>query len=180
MLSSGHKIGAWCLERSLGQGGMARVWCVRHARTGQRRALKVLRAGSPEAAKRLIREARLQAEVRHPNVVWIEDVMEIEGQPALLMELVEGPSLSEHLAAGESPLVELLSIFDGVSRGVEAAHAMGVVHRDIKPGNILLASRADGGFTGGCPSSAFALSRSSPIRARWAAPSASFSPSSLR
>jgi len=147
LLSEGAQIGAWRVTSLLGQGGLAVVWRVVHARTGAVRALKVLTAPDAGHSARLLREARAQAGLSHPNVVDVEDVLEVAGQPALLMALVEGPSLAGLLSAGLLPLPEALALFEGVLAGVEAAHGSGVVHRDLKPANVLLDPRAGGGWT---------------------------------
>ncbi len=127
----------------LGEGGMARVYLVEHRTLKTRHALKVLNHTHPSVRERLLQEGQLQARLRHPNVVAVTDVLEVEGNPALLMELVEGPTLELELweRKGEPrPVEEALALFDAICAGVEAAHELQVVHRDLKPANILLAA----------------------------------------
>src|SRR5262249_15935351 len=93
----------------------------------------------PAAAARFRDEARLCARLRHPNVVAVEGVTEIDGEQVLLMELVEGPSLA-HVIARQAPLPlhQLLPLASGIAQGLALAHDAGIIHRDLKPQNILL------------------------------------------
>ena len=101
--------GRFSLEALLGEGGMGSVWSARHVVTGKRVALKVLKATSPELHRRLIREARVAAAVRHPNLVEVHDVLELEGEsPILVMDLLEGETLAS--------LLELLTRAQHVAR----------------------------------------------------------------
>src|SRR6202011_5291531 len=93
----------------------------------------------PAAAGRFRAEAELCARLRHENVVAVHGVTEIAGQPVLLMELVEGPSLAQTIARqAPVPLAELLPIARGIAQGLAVAHEAGIIHRDLKPANILL------------------------------------------
>jgi serine/threonine-protein kinase len=131
------------LGARLGIGGMGEVWRATHTGTGRDFALKFMHAHaatSMPARQRFIREARVSAKINHPNVIDIFDVGEVEdGVLFLAMELLEGVSLAEALHQ-EPPLSvqELLTICIDTARALAAAHAVGVVHRDVKPGNIFL------------------------------------------
>ena len=99
---------------------------------------------SPKIIGRLLREGRVQANLRHPNIVAVTDVLPVQGAPALVMEYVDGPALDTWLADHAPTLPEGLWLFRGILRGMAAAHDRGVVHRDLKPANVLLAPTADG------------------------------------
>lgn len=146
MFQAGDAIGErYVVEDLLGEGGLARVYRVRHTQLGTRHALKHLFLSRPGLQERLLREGRIQARLQHPHVVRVQDVLDVDGQPGLLMEFVEGSSLHELLAAGGAlSLDEALPLFAQVLSGVAAAHRQGVLHRDLKPANILLARVGQG------------------------------------
>jgi serine/threonine protein kinase/tetratricopeptide (TPR) repeat protein len=125
----------------LGSGGMGEVYLAEDTRLRRRLALKVLAPGlssDPDLLRRFAREAEAVAALNHPNIVTIYSVEEIEGVRCLTMELVEGDTLSKRLAAGSLPERELLEIAIPLADCVAAAHAKGVIHRDLKPGNIMI------------------------------------------
>lgn len=130
--------------RLLGEGGGGRTWL---ARDRQRDRLVVLKEPlqqwqqDPMTREAVLREARLAAKVRHPNVVVVEEVVEGKATPVIVMEYMDGGSLSDLLRArGTLPWREAVPLVIDVLRGVEAVHAAGIVHRDVKPSNILLTS----------------------------------------
>ena len=142
MLNCGDRVDRYVVEAVLGEGGLARVYRVRHEHLGGQYALKLLSFRGERLSKRLVREGRIQARLQHPNIVRVHDAFELEGRGALLMEYVEGESLDRVLnEKGPVPLDEALHIFGQVLTGVGVAHDAGVLHRDLKPGNILLQSR---------------------------------------
>ena len=147
MLETGDAIDRYTVDRLLGEGGMADVYRVRHRTLGTPAALKVLRMSGRFVHERLVQEGQVQAGLRHPNIVEVRDVLEVSGFPALLLELVEGPSLEALLMQGRLPFEEAEEIFRGILLAVEHAHKQGLVHRDLKPGNVLLAPRLGGGWT---------------------------------
>lgn len=144
MLEVGDVIDKYRIEALIGQGGMAAVYRARHVALDSLHAVKVLFITAPEVRRRLILEGRVQANLRHPNIVSVTDVLELGGAPALVMEYVDGPSLDDWLREGAPPLDVALAVFRGVVRGMAAAHERGVIHRDLKPANIVLADDGEG------------------------------------
>ncbi len=132
----------WELERLIGMGGMANVYAARH-RNGRQVAVKLLLpefAEFPEVRERFLREGYLANRIDHPGVVGILDDDETEdGRAFLVMELLKGVSLLERIeAVSRMPLAEALFMADQLLDALGAAHKAGVIHRDIKPGNIFL------------------------------------------
>ncbi len=138
-LETGAAFGSYCIVEPIGAGGMGEVYRARDTRLGRDVAVKVLPAhleGQSERVARLQREARLLAALNHPNIATIYDLEEVGGRTALVLEYVEGPTLEERLVAGPLPVAEALGIANQLVDALEAAHARGVVHRDLKPGNV--------------------------------------------
>lgn len=143
-LAPGTRIGdRYVVEGLLGGGGMADVYAAIDTRLGAPVALKVLRVPAQAIAARLEQEGRIQAQLRHPNVVAVTDRVTVAGSPGLVMERVDGPSLAGLLGAVRLPADEALRLAHGVLAGVRAAHDAGLVHRDLKPANVLLARVGD-------------------------------------
>ncbi|NOY24860.1 MAG: serine/threonine protein kinase [Oligoflexia bacterium] len=142
-MQAGTTIGRFRIERALGEGDMATVYQVRHLQLDTVHALKLLKISHPGMARRLLQEGRIQARLRHPNVVAVVDVVQDKGAIGLLMEYVDGFSLAACLAEGPMDLDDALEVFHQVLSAVGAAHAAGVIHRDLKPANILLTARGD-------------------------------------
>jgi hypothetical protein len=134
------------LIRELGSGGMGLVWEARDERLGRRVAIKELRVqpGLTESESRLLadramREARINARLHHPHAVTVFDVVEHEGRPCLVMELVPSQTLSDVLRQrGTLPLPEVARLGAQIASALAAAHEVGIVHRDVKPGNVLI------------------------------------------
>ena len=138
-LLTGRRIGPYQLLDLLGVGGMGEVYRARDTRLGREVAVKVLPrlfSADPERLARFQREARLLASLNHPHIAAIYGVEEADGVHALVLELVEGPTLAERLHHGPVPVVEALTIAHQIADALEAAHEKGIVHRDLKPGNI--------------------------------------------
>src|SRR5215475_6310343 len=133
--------GRYELQSVIGRGGMAVVWQGHDLRLGRPVAVKVLdRAGMTELsiATRFDQEARTVARLAHPNIVTIHDVGMDLNVPYLVMELVDGQSLHDLLDAGPLDVPQVVQIASQVSDALQAAHAAGIVHRDVKPANILI------------------------------------------
>ena len=134
------------LVRLLGEGSMGSVWAAKHRLTRKPVALKFLKdAADAVLLRRFVREARATSAVRHPNVVGVHDILQLDGSLALVMDLLEGESLADRLERqGALSVHELASILTPVLSAVTAVHAAGIVHRDLKPDNIFLTRRGDG------------------------------------
>ena len=137
------------IKAKLGQGGMGAVYLAEHVRMGQEVAIKVASrqlASDPEAIARFTREARNAARIKHPNVCGVHDFGETSsGLVYLAMEYVEGGSLSDMLReAGTLPLEQAADIITQCCDALQAAHELDIVHRDIKPDNIMITERRDG------------------------------------
>ena len=132
-------------ERLLGSGGMGTVCKAFDPTLGRWVALKFLHRNGAVQTERFLREARAQARVSHPNVCQVHEVGEVEGRPYIAMQYIEGRSLGE--LTEELSLEDKVRLLRDVARAVHAAHRTGLIHRDLKPGNILLArdAREDSG-----------------------------------
>ena len=134
----GATLGRYRLERELGAGGMGVVHAAFDPDLERRIALKVLRgAATLEAKDRLMREARAMARLAHPNVVTVHEVGTAAGRDFVAMELIQGATLADWLRAGKLPAAAIVDAFISAGRGLAAAHAAGIVHRDFKPHNVL-------------------------------------------
>jgi TolB-like protein len=140
----GQVVGRFELLREIGRGGFGVVFEARDRELGRTVAFKAVRAGGQIAVKeeRLLREAEAAARLTHPNIVTLFDVGRSERGPYLVLELLEGQTLALRLAQGAVPLREAVRIAMEVARGLAHAHANGVIHRDLTPGNVFLC--ADG------------------------------------
>ncbi|MEZ5317171.1 MAG: protein kinase [Vicinamibacterales bacterium] len=145
-LAEGESFGPYVVTGVLGAGGMGEVYRARDGRLGRHVALKVLPvrfAADPARHDRLAQEARLLASLSHPSIGTIFGFEEYDGMAALVLELVEGPTLAERLRRGRLDLDEAIDLAIPIARALEAAHARGVVHRDLKPANIKVTARGD-------------------------------------
>jgi serine/threonine-protein kinase len=144
MLATGASIhNRYVVERMLARGGMATVYIVRHITLDTQYALKVLDISTGDIRARLLQEGRIQASLKHPNIVAVTDSIEIDNHPALVMEYVDGPTLAEAMADGVSRDQGELW-FRQIVSAVSYAHARGLVHRDLKPENVLMAPMTGG------------------------------------
>ncbi|HVS14949.1 MAG TPA: protein kinase, partial [Thermoanaerobaculia bacterium] len=135
----GNRLGPYEITAKLGEGGMGEVWRATDSRLKREVALKVLPAAFTEDRERLARferEAQLLAQLHHSNIASIFGLEESDGVRALVMELVEGPTLAERLAAGPLPVEDALGIALQIALALEEAHEKGIIHRDLKPQNI--------------------------------------------
>ncbi len=142
---AGDTVGRYVIERVLGAGGMGVVFAAHDPDLDRRVALKLLHANvagaGPEARTRLLREARAMAKVNHANVITVYEVGTANGVDFVAMELVEGTNLADWLRSTRRPTEEILRVFRAAGRGLAAAHATGLVHRDFKPANVLVSHR---------------------------------------
>ncbi len=141
-LSAGDRLGPYEITGKLGAGGMGEVYRATDARLRREVAVKVLPAAFTEDRERLARferEAQLLAQLHHPNIASIFGLEDAGGTRALVLELVEGPTLAERLESGALPFDESLSVARQIAEALEAAHEKGIVHRDLKPQNIKVA-----------------------------------------
>src|SRR5512134_2047437 len=140
-LSLGTRLGAYEIVAPLGRGGMGVVYRARDLHLGREIALKVLPAemsASADWLARFEREARIVAALSHPNIVVLHTLEDEGGVRFLTMELVEGQSLDQALAPGGLPILRVLDIGIALADALTAAHEKGVIHRDLKPGNVML------------------------------------------
>lgn len=149
-MQPGDIVDRYEIVRSLGEGGMAEVYLARHTVLGSSNALKILDAklvSDEETRERFLAEGRIQAQLRHPNIVPVTDVVALPGVAGLVMQYIEGPTLEDWLAKrGPLPTHEVRELFLPILAGVAEAHDHGVVHRDLKPANVLLHPKRDGGY----------------------------------
>jgi TolB-like protein/Tfp pilus assembly protein PilF len=145
-LASGGHLGPYRVIGLLGTGGMGEVYSATDTRLDRIVAIKLLPrefAYDAQAVKRFQREARAASALNHPNICTLHDIGEHDGRPFLVMELVEGRSLKDILAAGVMPVEELIPVAVQLADALEAAHSKGIVHRDVKPANILITARGE-------------------------------------
>jgi eukaryotic-like serine/threonine-protein kinase len=138
-LKPGMRLGSYEVVGELGAGGMGEVYRARDTRLGREVAIKILPAAflaDAERVARFEREARVVAALNHPNIAVIHGIERIDGMPALVLELVEGPTLADRIGGGPLGVEEALRIARQIAEALEAAHEKGIVHRDLKPANI--------------------------------------------
>ena len=138
-LAPGTRFGSFEILSLLGAGGMGEVYRARDARLNRDVALKVLPdalTADPERMARFTREAQTLAALNHSNIGAIHGLEDVQGRQALVLELVEGPTLADRIAQGALPLDEALPIARQIVEALEAAHEQGIVHRDLKPANV--------------------------------------------
>ena len=133
--------GRYRLERIIGTGGMAIVWCATDQRLGRRVAIKVIAdtlAADPAYVERFAREARTAAGLSHPHLVSVYDYAASASQPFLVMELVEGGTLADRIARGPVDAREARALAGDLTAALGCVHEAGILHRDIKPANVLI------------------------------------------
>ena len=143
-LIPGEKLGPYEIVAPLGAGGMGEVYRARDTRLDREIALKVLPPSVVADAERRSRfelEARATSALNHPNIAVIHDIGEHGGQPYLVMELLEGATLRDRIHGAPIAIDELLDLAIQIADALDAAHAKGVLHRDVKPANLFLTTR---------------------------------------
>ena len=144
-LEVGSRLGHYDVTALIGEGGMGQVYRATDTQLGRDVALKILPdafAADPDRLARFQREAQVLASLNHPNIAQIHGIEKSDDTQALVLELVEGPTLADRIAKGPIPLDEALPIAKQIAEALEAAHEAGVIHRDLKPANIKV--REDG------------------------------------
>ena len=139
-LTSGTKLGPYEIQSPLGAGGMGEVYRARDTRLERTVAVKILpeQLSSSELRQRFDREARALSSLSHPHICHLYDVGSQDGIDYLVMEYLEGETLASRLAKGPLPIDQLLKVGMEIAEALETAHRQGVVHRDLKPGNVML------------------------------------------
>ena len=144
-LAAGDRLGPYEIVNPIGAGGMGEVYRAHDAKLNRDVVLKILPtefAVDPERLARFKREAHVLASLNHANIAAIYGFEDSDAGRALVLELVEGPTLADRIADGRVPLEEAVPIAKQIAEALEAAHEQGIVHRDLKPANIKV--RADG------------------------------------
>lgn len=138
-------VGEYRIVDFLGAGGMGEVYRALHSKIGRVAAVKVLTQASQSGGfvERFFNEARIQASLQHPNVATLYDFCEVAGQPCIIMEYVDGQTISERIEAYRAPLPfsETVYVFEKVCEAIDYVHRHGVIHRDIKSNNIKISSQ---------------------------------------
>ena len=138
-LQVGSRLGHYDVTALIGEGGMGQVYQATDTKLNRQVALKILPeafATDPDRLARFQREAQVLASLNHPNIAQIHGLEETDDTRALVLELVEGPTLADRIAQGPIPVDEALPIAKQIAEALEAAHEQGVIHRDLKPANI--------------------------------------------
>src|SRR5688572_148040 len=147
----GRQLGPYTIVAPLGAGGMGEVYRARDTKLGRDVAIKILPShftADPERRARFAREARLLATLNHPHIGAIYGLEEADGQTALVLEFVEGPTLADRLQYGPMRAPEALAVARQIAEALEAAHEKGIVHRDLKPANVVLHKAEISGTSG--------------------------------
>jgi len=139
-------VGEYRVVDFLGAGGMGEVYRAMHSKIGRIAAVKVLTAQAAQSSgfvERFFNEARIQASLQHPNVATLYDFCEVQGQPCIIMEYVDGQTIAERVEAYRAPLPlsETTYVFEKVCEAIDYVHRHGVLHRDIKSNNIKISSQ---------------------------------------
>jgi serine/threonine protein kinase len=135
----GSRLGPYEIAAQIGQGGMGEVYRALDTNLGRQVAIKILPdtfAHDRERLARFEREAKALASLNHPNIAHIYGFEKANGVPALIMELVDGPTLADRIAGGRIPVDEALLIANQTAEAIETAHEVGIIHRDLKPANV--------------------------------------------
>jgi len=140
LLTVGQTFARYVIEAAIGEGGMGEVYRAFDDKLRRKVALKVLHPdlAVPDAAARLVREARAAAAFAHPNTISIYDLGEIDGTVFLVMELISGAPLRAYIGEASVPVTTKLRWLVDIARGLGAAHKAGLVHRDVKPANVMV------------------------------------------
>jgi serine/threonine protein kinase len=141
-----RRIGKYAVKRELGRGGMGAVYLAEQPGLGREVAIKELilnSAADPTALSRFLQEAQVMARTSHPNLVQVYDLEEVGDSKFIILEFVKGRSLRDMLSAGPIPLPQVIAVMHGILQGLDYAHRHNIVHRDMKPENVLLSDEGD-------------------------------------
>ena len=144
-LEAGSRIGAYEIVAALGRGGMGEVYRARDTKLRREVAIKILPhifAHDPDRVARFQREAQVLASLNHPNIAQIYGLDDSAGLHALVLELVEGPTLEDRIARGLLHWTDAVPIARQIAEALEAAHEHGIIHRDLKPANVKVSPKA--------------------------------------
>jgi serine/threonine protein kinase len=143
-LTAGSTFGRYQVLSTLGAGGVGEVCLAHETRLHRRGALKLLRVADSldDRLGRFVQEARAASALTHPNVAVVYDIGECDGHQYIAMEHVDGRSLAEHLRGGPLSTRDVISIGTQIAEALQAAHAVGIVHRDVKPANVMITTAA--------------------------------------
>ncbi|HXT62481.1 MAG TPA: serine/threonine-protein kinase, partial [Pyrinomonadaceae bacterium] len=142
-LEAGTKLSRYEIRSKIGEGGMGEVYLAHDTRLDRKVALKILPAdvaSDPGRMYRFVQEAKSASGLNHPNIITIYEIDEADSRHFIAMEFVEGETLRERMALGPLPLSEAVKVATQTAGALAAAHEAGIIHRDIKPDNILLTS----------------------------------------
>src|SRR5512135_154986 len=140
-LSAGARLGPYEILSAIGAGGMGEVYKAKDTRLDRTVAIKVLPpefSADPDRRARFEREAKTIAGLNHPHICTLHDVGEHDGTTYLVMEHLTGETLAQRLEKGPLPLDQALTVATEIADALSAAHRQGVIHRDLKPGNVML------------------------------------------
>jgi serine/threonine protein kinase len=138
-LAPGVTVGAYRIEAMVGEGGAGQVYRARDTRLHRPVAIKMLRGDvDPVARQRFEREAIAASGLNHPHILTVHEVGEVDGHPYLVTEFVDGGTLASWVHSARRARREILELLSGVADGLAAAHDAGILHRDVKPHNILV------------------------------------------
>ncbi|MEM6529437.1 MAG: protein kinase, partial [Chloroflexota bacterium] len=140
-LQPGQQIGKYIIQKRVGSGGMAVVYLARHEKLQKDVALKMMHesiADDPDLLQRFVREAQIVSRMSHPNIVALHDYDTVNSQSFLVMQYIDGRALKWHLRKRVLPLAEINTICTAIANALTYAHENDVLHRDVKPGNVIL------------------------------------------
>src|SRR6266536_4796697 len=141
-----RRIGKYVVKRELGRGGMGAVYLAEQPGLGREVAIKELIlhwAADPTALSRFLQEAQVMARTSHPNLVQVHDLEEVGASKFIILEFVKGRSLRQMLSAGPMPLPQVIAVMHGILQGLNYAHRHNIVHRDMKPENVLVSDEGE-------------------------------------
>src|SRR5438094_8684633 len=140
-IPSGTKLRRYEIRSKIGAGGMGEVYLAQDTILGRKVALKILAAEfavHPDRMRRFVQEAKAASALNHPNIITIYEIDETDSGHFIVIEFIDGDTLREHMGLGPMKLHEVLEVAIQIASALSAAHEAGIIHRDIKPDNIML------------------------------------------